>query len=37
VPELPRGRYFQYRVGTTDRAELTKTKFEMHNDSINSI
>jgi hypothetical protein len=29
VPELPRGRYFRYRAGTTDRSEMTKTKFEM--------
>jgi hypothetical protein len=26
VPKLPRGRYFWYRVTTTDRAELTKTE-----------
>jgi hypothetical protein len=37
VLELPRGRYFRYRVGTTDRAEWTKTKFEIYNDSINCI
>jgi hypothetical protein len=37
VPELPRGQYFRYRVGTTDRAELTKTKFELYSDSSNSI
>jgi hypothetical protein len=37
VPELPRGRYFLYRVGTTDRVELTKTKFELYNNSSNSI
>jgi hypothetical protein len=29
VPELPRGRYFRYRAGTTDSTEMTKTKFEM--------
>jgi hypothetical protein len=29
VLELPRGRYFRYRAGTTDRSEVTKTKFEM--------
>jgi hypothetical protein len=28
VPELPRGRYFRYRAGTTDRSEVTKMKFE---------
>jgi hypothetical protein len=30
LPELLRGRYFRYRVNTTDRGELTKTKFEMY-------
>jgi hypothetical protein len=28
VPELPRGRYFRYRTGTTDKSEVTKMKFE---------
>jgi hypothetical protein len=29
VPELPRGRYFRYRAGTTDNTKMTKAKFEM--------
>jgi hypothetical protein len=30
-------RYFRYQVGTTDRAEMIKKKFEISNDSDNSI
>jgi hypothetical protein len=32
-----RGRYFRYQVGTTNRIELTKMKFEFSSDSSNSI
>jgi hypothetical protein len=36
-PVVEGSRYYQYQVGTTDRVELTKTKFEFHKDSGNSI